>query len=172
LSEPSLLIREYGPPADRHWAEALLDSELSGRFQARRGELVDVLALPALIAEDAAGPAGLLCYAVDEDGCELAALVTAHPGGGTGTALVEALLAKASEAGCPRLWVVTTNDNVRALRFYQRRGFRLQALRPGAVDEARRLLKPSIPERGQHGIPLRDELELELPLADRIPHSG
>jgi hypothetical protein len=48
-------------------------------------------------------------------------------------------------------------------RFYQRRGFRLSDLRPGAVAKAR-LVKPQIPEAGQHGIPMRDELELLLPL--------
>jgi hypothetical protein len=56
--------------------------------------------------------------------------------------------------------VVTTNDNVDALRFYQRRGFRLDALRPGAVDEARRARKSEIPAIGEHGIALRDEIEL------------
>ena len=77
----------------------------------------------------------------------------------------------ARDAGCTRLWLVTTNDNVDALRFYQRRGFRLRALRPGAVDEARRELKPEIPEIGDHGIPLRDELELELDLTED-PRAG
>jgi hypothetical protein len=57
--------------------------------------------------------------------------------------------------------VLTTNDNVDALRFYQRRGFRLAELHPGAVDEARARLKPEIPRVGDHGIPLRDELMLE-----------
>jgi hypothetical protein len=56
---------------------------------------------------------------------------------------------------------VTTNDNVDALRFYQRRGFRLRAVRPGAVDDARRTLKPEIPAVGEQGIPIRDEIELE-----------
>jgi hypothetical protein len=58
---------------------------------------------------------------------------------------------------------VTTNDNLGALRFYQRRGLRLVALHVGAVAESRRL-KPSIPEVGHDGIPIRDELELELEL--------
>ena len=71
------------------------------------------------------------------------------------------------EHGLRRLWVLTTNDNVDALRFYQRRGFRLSALRPGAVDEARRQLKPEIPELGEYGIPIRDEIELEMPLEGR-----
>jgi ribosomal protein S18 acetylase RimI-like enzyme len=56
---------------------------------------------------------------------------------------------------------VTTNDNVDALRFYQRRGFRLAALRAGAVEDARARLKPEIPWTGADGIELRDELELE-----------
>jgi ribosomal protein S18 acetylase RimI-like enzyme len=74
--------------------------------------------------------------------------------------LVDALVRRVGSGG--RIWLVTTNDNVDALRFYQRRGFRLRALRPGAVDEARRLLKPRIPATGIYGIELRDELELEL----------
>ena len=68
-------------------------------------------------------------------------------------------------AGCTRLWLVTTNDNVDALRFYQRRGFRLARLRAGAVDESRATLKPEIPTSGSYGIPLRDELELEMDLS-------
>ena len=60
--------------------------------------------------------------------------------------------------------VVTTNDNIEALRFYQRRGFRLTLIRPGAVDRSRAELKPEIPESGAFDIPLRDELELEMRL--------
>ena len=58
------------------------------------------------------------------------------------------------------LRVTTTNDNLNALRFYQRRGFRITAVRPGAVDEARRT-KPSISTSGEDGIPIHDEIELE-----------
>ena len=71
---------------------------------------------------------------------------------------------RARRLGCTRLWVLTTNDNVDALRFYQRRGFRLSTLRPGAVDEARRNLKPQISETGDYGIRLRDEIELTMDL--------
>lgn len=71
----------------------------------------------------------------------------------------------ARDSGCSRLLVTTTNDNVDALRFYQRRGFRFVALRVDAVSETRRTLKPKIPLLGDHDIPLRDELELELALA-------
>jgi ribosomal protein S18 acetylase RimI-like enzyme len=83
--------------------------------------------------------------------------------GGVGTALLQ-LVEQAAQQGCGRLWLVTTNDNVDALRFYQRRGFRLAALRRGAVDDGRARLKPEIPTVGDYGIPLRDELELDKPL--------
>ena len=69
--------------------------------------------------------------------------------------------------GVRRAWLVTTNDNLAALGLYQKAGWRLATLRRGAIDDARRRLKPGIPEIGQHGIPLRDELELELDLGHR-----
>jgi ribosomal protein S18 acetylase RimI-like enzyme len=96
---------------------------------------------------------------------ELVAFAATSPWRGVGTALLEGLEDDARAHGAERVWLVTTNDNVDALRFYQRRGYRLVALRPGAVDAARREHKPSIPETGDHGIPLRDELELEKRLA-------
>jgi len=71
---------------------------------------------------------------------------------------------RGDRAGCRRVWLVTTNDNVDALAFYQRRGFRLAALHRAAVTEARETLKPEIPEVARNGIPIRDELELELEL--------
>jgi ribosomal protein S18 acetylase RimI-like enzyme len=156
-------VRPLGP-ADLVRTEAFLDTHFGGRLHARRGELVDVLAGPGFVAESGGEPVGLLTYR-REDGrsVELVAIVAAEEHRGIGTALVEAL--RREVAGCERVWLVTTNDNLEALRFYQRRGFRLSALRPGAVDEARRRLKPAIPEVGAFGIPLRDELELELRLS-------
>jgi len=78
---------------------------------------------------------------------------------GIAAALVEAAAAAARQAGADELWLVTTNDNLDALRLYQRHGFRLAEIRPAAVDEARRR-KPEIPLAGDYGIPLRDELVL------------
>jgi ribosomal protein S18 acetylase RimI-like enzyme len=81
-------------------------------------------------------------------------------GKGIGRALVEAVKDTAIRAGCRRLRVVTTNDNMRALRFYQRQGFTMAALRPNAVEAARKL--KTIPAFGGEGIPIRDEIELEM----------
>lgn len=131
---------------------------------ARRGELEDARAHPSLVAIDGGRLAGVLTYVVDGAGCEVLTLHAARRFSGAGTALLDGVRAVARDAGCTRLWLITTNDNVEALRFYQRRGFRLTAVHAGAVDDARARLKPEIPVVGNHGIPLRDELELEQAL--------
>jgi GNAT superfamily N-acetyltransferase len=111
------------------------------------------------IAGDFAGLAAV-CQR-DRPVAELVAINAFERGGGIGSALIEAIVARLE--GFHSLRLATTNDNLDALRFYQRRDFRLVALRPGAVDGARRL-KPSIPEIGDYGIPVRDELDLMLSL--------
>jgi N-acetylglutamate synthase-like GNAT family acetyltransferase len=131
---------------------------------ARRGELVDASAHPAMVAWSDGEVVGVATYVVNGDACELLTLHARTRQGGTGTRLLAAVREAAREEGCRRLWVVTTNDNVDALRFYQRRGLRLAHLRPGAVDASRDQLKPEIPLTGAYGIPLRDELELEMDL--------
>ena len=153
-----MAIRPYRE-SDRLWAESLLD-EFGGPLQARRGELVDVLALPGFTAERDGRPIGLLTYRRANGECELAFITALERQHGVGSALLDALRHEVGDG--ERIWLVTTNDNLEALRFYQRRGFRLSALRTGAVDESRKRLKPQIPTVGELGIPIRDEIELEL----------
>jgi ribosomal protein S18 acetylase RimI-like enzyme len=167
MTSPSsgLMIRVYAAGNDDAWATELLRDGLGGRLQARRGELVDVLDGEGLVAELEGRPVGLLAFRADgPTTIELAALVVAEPGRGVGSALVATFLDEARLRGAHLVWVVTTNDNLDALRLYQRRGFRLVALRAGAVDRARADLKPSIGEVAENGIPIRDELELAIDL--------
>jgi GNAT superfamily N-acetyltransferase len=160
-------VRAFEPAADRAWVSELLEREFSGALHVRGGEALDARDLPGLVAEDGGHAVGLLFYRFDGDDCELFLVFALEPGHGVGSTLLDALVARA--AGCRRIWLVTTNDNLRALRFYQRRGFVLRALHPGAVDDARRRLKPAIPVTGDHGIPMRDELELERLLDTPVP---
>jgi GNAT superfamily N-acetyltransferase len=140
-------------------------AELGGRWQVRRGERVDALQPPGWVAERDGEPVGLVTAAARDDGWELVLLVAAERRTGVASLLVDRLLDEARRVGAERVWVVTTNDNLGALTLYQRLGFRLSALRPGAVDEARATLKPEIPTAGEGGLPLRDELELTFPLS-------
>ena len=80
-----------------------------------------------------------------------------------GTSLVEAAKQTALQKSCKRLWLVTTNDNTRALRFWQKRGFKIAAIHVNAIAQSRKL-KPEIPLAGNDGIPVRDEIELEMML--------
>ena len=103
---------------------------------------------------------GAATYRLNEDEAQLLGLNAIPRGCGIGSALLVAVEEAVRRTGRRRLWLVTTNDNVDALRFYQRRDYRLVALFPGAVDAAR-ALKPMISRLGVHGIPIHDELVLE-----------
>lgn len=130
------------------------------------GELFHPSEHEGFVASIAGAPAGLLTYRLHQDRSLEVTSLTAWPQWtGTGTALLEAGVESGRARGCPRLWLVTTNDNLDALRFYQRRGLHLAALRPGAVNESRQL-KPDIPAFGNSGIAIRDELVLEMHLSN------
>ena len=134
-----------------------------------RGAVHDVRELPCLVATDGSRWLGIALCRFADDEWELVLIEAFERGRGTGTALFDAVIQEARAAAARRLWLVTTNDNLDALRFYQRRGMRLVCVRPGAITQARRLLKPEIPLTGDHGIPIRDELELELELTGAYP---
>lgn len=157
------LILEPLTAAESGWAQELVEARWGAEIVAVHGQVLRPATLPGYVAFETAGArVGLVTFRFDEAGdCEIVTLDSLRPGSGVGTALVAAVRRAAEARGCRRLWLVTTNDNLDAFRFYQRRGFALVAVHRGAVDGAR-VLKPSIPMVGAHGIPIRDELELEL----------
>jgi GNAT superfamily N-acetyltransferase len=153
------VIRDMGD-GDMEWAEQLIGSDFGGRWQARKGELVDALGHRGLVAVDNADPsvrAGLLTYWADDEQVEIVTFQAVERHRGAGSALLQRLV---ELAGGRRVWLITTNDNLDALRFYQRRGFVMSGLFPGAADRARASLKPTIPAVGDYGIAVRDEIEL------------
>lgn len=148
--------------AEREWLAEKLQERWGSTSIASR-VLHDAAALPALVCVRGTERAGMATFALADGACELVTLNAFERGRGVGSALLAAVAAAARADGASRLWLITTNDNLDALRFYQRRGFRLGAVHRGAVDDARRL-KPNIPLIGEHGIPIHDEAELELAL--------
>jgi ribosomal protein S18 acetylase RimI-like enzyme len=119
--------------------------------------------LPGFAAFEGNECVGLVTYELDGEACEIVTIDALREGAGIGTDLLAAVVDAARAAGCTRVQLLTTNNNLRALAFYQKRGFRLVGLRPGAIDDERKL-KPSIPEVDSAGLPIRDELHLELSL--------
>ena len=148
---------------DRLWIETLLREHWGSILQVTRGRLHDVSRLPGYVALQDQEQAGLITYRIEENACEIVTLNSLIEGQGIGAALVQAIREAAVEAGCKRLWLITTNDNLTALRFWQKRGFSLVRVHRNAIEESRRL-KPEIPLIGEHGIPIRDEIELETVL--------
>lgn len=154
--------------SDRNWVADFLDAHWHSTKIVALGQVYYGHLMPGFAAipgdpEDQKHdkPVGLVTYRIDENGnCHVMTLDSTLENNGVGTALLSAVRLAASEAGCKRLWLVTTNDNIRALRFYQKRGFVLTALHTESLNEARRL-KPQIPLIGLDNIPLRDELVLE-----------
>jgi ribosomal protein S18 acetylase RimI-like enzyme len=125
------------------------------------GTVLRPAGLPGFIAERASRVVGLLTYQLLGGTLEIVTLNAIDRHVGIGSLLIESAAGSARRYGCREIRLTTTNDNVDALRFYQRRGFRLAKLRPGAVDRSRQQ-KPQIPMTGEHGIPLHDEIDLTL----------
>jgi ribosomal protein S18 acetylase RimI-like enzyme len=150
-------------PEDHAWVEEQIRAAWGAAGVVSRGRLIDPTTLPGVLVESGPDRIGLATYDVVGDICELATINAFVDGLGVGGALIDAVVDQARRLGCRRLWLITTNDNTRALRFYQRHGFRLVAVHAGAIEQSRRL-KPGIPLIGNDGIPIRDELELERDL--------
>ncbi|MGI8928939.1 MAG: GNAT family N-acetyltransferase [Candidatus Limnocylindrales bacterium] len=152
--------------ADRPGLADFMANHWGTTQMAAHGQLVAVPDLPGFVAERDAEWLGHVAYMVEGPMLEIVWVGTAAEREGTGSALIAECVNVARERNLTRVWLVTTNDNLDALRFYQRRGFNRVALHRAAVNEARRGLKPEIPLTGSFGIPMRDELQLELPSAE------
>jgi ribosomal protein S18 acetylase RimI-like enzyme len=147
----------------RKWIiKKLIESWGSTRLVSR-GKVHPGERLAGFIALFNGEPVGLCTYQVAEGQCEIVSLNSYRENVGIGSALIHAVIDHAREASCSRLWLITSNDNLHALKFYQKFGFHLVKIYRDAIQESRKL-KPQIPETGMHGIPIRDEIELEITL--------
>jgi ribosomal protein S18 acetylase RimI-like enzyme len=147
---------------DRALAEVWAETH-AGSTIISRGRALDALALPGLVAEEDGKVVGAVTWHRDGDALEVVTLDRFVENRGVGTALLAAAVEEARRSGVHRAWLITSNDNMRAIRFYQRRGWNLVALHRDAIMQARKL-KPDIPMLGNEDIPIRHEVEFELVL--------
>ena len=125
------------------------------------GIVIDMTKLPGFGAWADGKLVGLVTYSIAAGVCEIVSLNSDAPGQGIGTELIQRVKKAAKDQGCRTLTVTTTNDNLEALGFYQKRGFDMARFYRGSLEYTRRM-KPQLPELGEHGIPLRHEIELEM----------
>jgi len=130
-------------------------------FMVTRGKIYRPEQLNGFVAEEDDSWLGLVTFVIGDHEMEVTSLDSLREGNGIGTALINKVIEEARAQACQRLFLITTNDNLNALGFYQRRGFELSKLYRGAINESRKL-KPSISLIGENNIPLRDEIELEM----------
>lgn len=182
MSESDVVIRPL-EREDREWVAHFLDEYWGSTQIVTRGRALYGHLLPGFVAERPKPPdedpdtpedddettenpivhmekVGLLTYNLEDDECEIVTLDSKLKNSGVGTALVDAIKEAMSDTTVKRLWLITTNDNLPALKFWQKREFHLVKVHRNAIQDARRL-KPQIPITGYEDIPIRDEIELE-----------
>jgi GNAT superfamily N-acetyltransferase len=158
----SFRVREI-ETKDRRIVESALKAAWGSVRVVSRGKLWNPLELPGFLAERGGELVGLISYRDDGEAFEVVTLDSFSEGQGIGSALLEAVADVARDAGKTHLWLITTNDNFPAIRFYQRCGWDMVALHRGALAQSR-LLKPEIPTQGLDGVPIDHEIEFRLAL--------
>ena len=149
--------------ATRKSLEGLLTEEWGGPLIVTRGQVHDLRLVPGFVVSEEDELKGVVFYHIDDSECEIVLLEALEQHRGFGSALVERVVKEARERGCVRVWLITTNDNAHAIRYYQRHGFALKAVHIDALKKSREL-KPQIPLTGMDDIPLLHEFEFEMRL--------
>jgi N-acetylglutamate synthase-like GNAT family acetyltransferase len=150
-------------PSDESWIREVLQLYFGSETLVSRGVAHHAIDLPGFVAVSNEAPAGILLYNVVGDECEVVALVAVQGGIGAGRRLFKETENFAKANSFSRLWLITTNENTAAIRFYNSAGWNQVAIHRGAVRESRKL-KPEIPEFAPDGTPIEDEIEFEFPL--------
>ena len=145
----------------RWFVDKQIAESWSGPFVVSKGVLHDTRTQQGFVAAENEEILGYVLYNLMDGECEITVLESLRENRGVGAALIGAVISVAKDRDCHCVWLVTTNDNIHAIRFYQRFGFALQAVYINSMDQARKL-KPQIPLTGDEGIPIRHEFEFGL----------
>ncbi|PIV45773.1 MAG: GNAT family N-acetyltransferase [Candidatus Nealsonbacteria bacterium CG02_land_8_20_14_3_00_34_20] len=146
---------------DRGWVRKLIRKQWASEKSISLGKILYPHRLPGFIAFKGKKKLGLITYNIKRNECEIITLNVLIKRKGIGRALVERVKRICRKLNCKRLWLITTNDNIDGLIFWQKIGFSLKEVYQNAISLSRKL-KPEIPLFGNYGLPIRDEIELEL----------
>lgn len=149
--------------ADKNLISDFITENWGSKFSVSKGQIHDTVNLPGFICKQKSEIAGLVTYHIENDECEIVTLDSKINNKGLGTQLIQKVIEVAKENHCNRVWLITTNDNFRVIRFYQKREFDWIGFYRDVMDESRKL-KPEIPRLGNDDIPIRHEIEFEYRL--------
>ncbi len=145
----------------RDTVNRILNQEWNCPPSISRGKIIDTNILPGFLFIEDEKIKGIVTYNIENEECEIVTLNSFDENQGIGTTLIKEVLGIAQKNDCKRLWLITTNDDTNAIRFYQKKGFDLKAAHINAMEISRNL-KPSIPLIGMDNIPIKHELEFEI----------
>ena len=156
---------EYVPidETNRERVNEFIESQWLTTEMVIRGRVVDMTGADGIVVWEKGNIVGLLTYLIRDGICEIISLDSRQEGRGIGRNLIEKVKETAEKKKCRRLVVITTNDNIQAIRLYQRCGFDMSHLYHNALNFSRKL-KPEIPLIGANGILLMHEIEFAMDL--------
>ena len=154
------MVMERITPSCRETITAFIQQQWYTTTMIIRGKEIDMTRVEGFYVKEDGDLIGLITYLVYGDTLEITSLNSLRENRGIGTQLLETVVEEAQKRGCRRVVLITTNDNIRAIQFYQKRGFDMANLFRNALEVSRKL-KPEIPLIGENGIPLRHEIEFE-----------
>ena len=125
-----------------------------------RGQVIDCTKVDGFLLQEDNKIIGLITYTFFDDICEIISLDSKKEKQSIGSKLLHKVELIAKDNNCKKIRLITTNDNLKALQFYQKRGYYITKVYPNSMEIVRKL-KTNIPLIGENGIPLRDEIELE-----------
>lgn len=157
---PQINIQEI-KNEDYVWIRKIFKQEWGGDFIVSKGKIHRPEQLNGYIAKLNNRKVGLITYEIQKGELEIVSLNSFLQNKGIGTKLVKKVINLAKKKNLKRVWLITTNDNLKALKFWQKRGFVFKKVYSNAIELSRKI-KPGIPLVGNEGIPLRDEIELEM----------
>jgi DNA-3-methyladenine glycosylase I len=159
MAKLNFCIRQLDP-SNNNWVAQFISERWGAELIVAHGEVYYPHELPGFVAIQGEEKIGLTTYIIRQRNCEIISLDSLQPSIGIGSALIDAVKTVALQSQCRRIWLTTTNDNLNALRFYQKRGFVLVKVHRNAVEIVRK--HKAIPLIAANGIPIRDEIELEM----------
>jgi N-acetylglutamate synthase-like GNAT family acetyltransferase len=159
---PEKYMIKTAAKTDFEWIKELYAQTWSGDICVSRGKVQKVDDFTGgFVAETGGQNTGFVTYTISGTELEITGIVSLKEKGGIGSALVKAVIELAKKQKIKKICLVTTNDNLNGIVFWQKRGFKLVKVYPGSMEYVRQI-KPAVPLIGENGIPLMDELELEM----------
>ncbi len=146
---------------DKAWIDAFIRKHWGDNYIVVHNEIYVPGELKGFIAIKSEIKVALITYVIKGDKVEIVSLNSELENIGVGAHLIDLVKNEAKKCKCSIMWLITTNDNIKAIDFYKKRGFLLTGISKGAVDLSRKL-KPGIPLFGENGIPIQDELVFQI----------